>query len=851
MTAVRSAPTATIALFLVAGILDGPAPAETVTYITQTSNFNALLTERANNPPYAGSYDENASEMGNYANSGSFGNTPGAAAFRTFTTSGSDKAAAARPLQVGDQFTITAYTDANPSPGGRVGISFRDSMTYSSFFDSTDGATEARIQLDNTGGWKVYGADGGIDSNLGAAADRTLALTITSDNTFNASVGGVTIYNQYFAAEGGAIDSFSIYTFGDSNANSFWKNASLSDTGLVQLGYASTGTFIPGLITDGLAADSTSTVRSNAVAVGGDADSMVRLLENNTYTGTTTVNANATASVQHANGLGTTDAGTFVTNGGAVELFAAPGTPISFAAEPLTLNGLGVNGFFGVRGALRHKGGDTTWTGPITLGSNSRINADVSGSLTISASIAGGANVLFLGANDATMAIEGVIGGTGSTQDGTTTSLFKDGANTLTLEGSNTYSGDTRITAGTLTVASGGNLGDGSSDVFVSAGATLTINTSTSIASLQETGTENGGVVAIGPSAVLTINGADKGIAYQNSVSGDGGLTMAGSGTTTLGLYGTQSYTGTTTVTGGRISTGVSLASASVIVGGGTFETTGANILGDSTTVAISSGTYSLGGDDTIGTFSISGGSLSGAGTLTALSYTITGGTISANLGTGTYAISGTPTISGTIAATSMTVASGSVLDLASSGDYSTAISGDGGVSKTGSSTLTLSGNNSYAGPTSIDAGTLLFNGTNTGNGAVTVAPAAAIGGTGSIAGDLTLGTDSSFYFNASGGLTVGGTVSFTTPANFGVDDIIGLTSATPPGLYTLFDGNVTTTGLANLGSSNAYDLGNGTTAYFVPGSLKIQVVPEPGSMLITTAGLAATAGLIRRRSRR
>ena len=35
----------------------------TVNYTTQTGNFNSLLTERNNNPPYAGTYNNGATEL--------------------------------------------------------------------------------------------------------------------------------------------------------------------------------------------------------------------------------------------------------------------------------------------------------------------------------------------------------------------------------------------------------------------------------------------------------------------------------------------------------------------------------------------------------------------------------------------------------------------------------------------------------------------------------------------------------------------------------------------------------------------------------------------------------------------
>ena len=57
------------------------ASAQTVTYTTQTSNFNTLLTEKNNIPPYAGTYNNGATEMANYASGGS-SSAPGRAASR-------------------------------------------------------------------------------------------------------------------------------------------------------------------------------------------------------------------------------------------------------------------------------------------------------------------------------------------------------------------------------------------------------------------------------------------------------------------------------------------------------------------------------------------------------------------------------------------------------------------------------------------------------------------------------------------------------------------------------------------------------------------------------------------------
>ncbi|MBU6221852.1 MAG: autotransporter-associated beta strand repeat-containing protein [Planctomycetes bacterium] len=791
-----AAPGLLVGIVLVASCV---ASAQTVTYTTQTGNFNALLTEKNNLPPYAGTYNNGVTELANYANGGSFGNTPGAAAFQTFTTTGNGITGAVRPLQVGDAFTITAFTSANPSAGGYLGISFRDSTTSTTFFSATDNTTEARFQLDTTGGWKVYNSGTAVDSGLGSNADRTFTITVTSGSTFNASVGTNSYYNLGMAAGGGSIDSLAIYTYGDSNQNSFWKSASLTATGTVQLGYAAAGgvTFVPGLVSDGLLATSTSTTKANAVFVGGDAGSQVNLTQANTYTGPTTINANATGEAQNASALGTTDNGTVVSNNAALKLYSGSG--ISFSAEPLTLNGLGVSG---ANGALRSVGGTNTWNGPITLGSSSRINADTTGgagSLAIAGTVAGGSNVLFLGANGAAISVSGTISGGGATQDGTITSIFKDGASPLTLSAANTYTGDTRINAGTLVAASAGSLGNGS-DVFVSSGATLSVTASLSVASLREAGPSNGGTATIGAGSVLTISGSGFSV-FQNSIGGAGGLAITGSGTTNL--YGSQSYAGATTVAAGKLSSGVALATSAVTVSGGEFATTAANILGDGVVVSLSgSGLYTVGGNDTIG-------GLAG-----------TGGTVAVG---------------------------GNVLTVApsASGTFAGSLTGSGTLAKSGLGMLTLAGNAAaFTGTALAQSGTLAVTGTL--GGAVSVSGSGVLAGSGRIGGNLFLAAGAGLRFDPAAGLLTNGTASF---GGFGISNVLGLDQNTPDGGYTLISGSVNLANVTNVGPANAVSIGGTKTAYFEGLGLRLVVVPEPAAAVALVAGLAGLAayGLRRR----
>ena len=213
--------------------------------------------------------------------------------------------------------------------------------------------------------------------------------------------------------------------------------------------------------------------------------------------------------------------------------------------------------------------------GNITLGGTV---SSRNGSLTISGNVdmSGGVRTL---TNPVNNNISGIISNGG---------INKIGVGTLTLSGDNSYGEDTIVTEGTPQVT--GMLA-AATDVRVASGANFDLDNSFTIASLAEVGESDGGTVDIASGQTLTITGANKGTLFQNGISGGGSLVINASGDTNLSLYGTQSYTGSTTISDGTLPTSVNFSSSAIDVQeGGTFAVV------ESSTVTLADMTVRSGG---------------------------------------------------------------------------------------------------------------------------------------------------------------------------------------------------------------------------------------------------------------
>ena len=391
--------------------------------------------------------------------------------------------------------------------------------------------------------------------------------------------------------------------------------------------------------------------------------------------------------------------------------------------------------------------GNNTYTGATTISAGTLQvgNGGTSGSLGTGA-ISDNGTLAFNHSDALTVAT--TISGTGA--------FIQQGSGTLTLLGNNTYMGGTFINAGTLQVGNGGTAG-------------------------------NLGPIMISNNGTLVFNHADN-LTEAGAILGSGTLTQAGSGTLTLTGYGygggaTFINAGTLQVGDGGTSgslgggTGVVVNNTALVFNCANNLTQAGAISGGGTLTQAGSGTLTLTGNNTYtGATAISAGTLQVGNGGTAGSL-VAGGAISDN---GTLAFNHSDAV--TIATT---------------------ISGTGAFVQLGSGTLTLLGNNTYTGGTTISAGTLQV-----GNG-----------GTSGSLGAGAIIDNAALVFNRADNLTEAGVISGS-----------GSLTQTGSGTLTLL-GNNTYTGGATI-NAGTLQVGNGGTS----GSLGTNGVLNNGALVFNRA---------------
>ena len=544
------------------------------------------------------------------------------------------------------------------------------------------------------------------------------------------------------------------------------------------------------------------------------------LSANNTYTGQTNINAGI-ISITDNNSLGSADGATIVADGASLSI-----SNNITSAENITISGTGISS----NGAIRNTADDNTLTGLITLAADSEIQIDSGSSLTLNPTTGSAVTGTY------NLTIESV--GTSSINDPiaiSTGNIIKTGAGTLTLSGTNTFTGDLTISAGTVTVS--GTLHD---DVDVINSGTYDVDTTDTINSLSGSG-------AVELNTGITLTTGDEGSdEISGIISGAGNLTKVGAGTLTLSTNNT--FTGDLTISAGTVTVSGTLHDDVDVINSGTY-----NVNTTDTINSLSgSGRVALGFNQTLttgdaGNYEISGvisatGSLTkvGSGTLTLSNtntftgdLTISAGTVTVSgtlhddvdvINSGTYDVDTTDTINSLSGSGAVELNTGITLTTGDEGsdEISGIISGAGNLTKVGSGTLTLSNTNTYSGITIINNGTISISADN-GLGA---APGSVVANQLTINGG-TLNTSSTFSLATNRGITIG--------ANDATIDVDGSTTLSYAGAIT-GSGDLTKTGDGTLNLTGSTDFSGSTT--IGAGGLGLSDVLPSGTDLTVTGTL-------------
>ncbi len=523
--------------------------------------------------------------------------------------------------------------------------------------------------------------------------------------------------------------------------------AGLAGTGSVSLGSAN--------LTTTPSADTTfAGVISGTGGLTKSGSGTLTLAGTHTYTGPTTISA------------GTLQLGDGATIDSSTSSFANSGSLVFnhtgsfFLSAPVTGTGsltkLG-NGTLTFSSTHTYSGGTTVTAGTLQIG-----NAGTTGSLA--GDITNHGSLVF-NRSDA-LTFPGAISGSGA--------LTQLGAGTLTLSGNVTVSGTTTISAGTLQIGAGGTTGRLTGDIV------------------------NHATLAFNRSDALT---------YAGTVSGPGGLTQLGAGTLTLS--GPNTYTGPTTVSAGTLALGAAQAipagTVLTVSTGATFDVAGhapsVSNLSGAGSVSLGTGTLTT----TQSADTTFAGVLSGPGALT-------------KLGSGTLTLGGTHTYSGftTISAGTLQLGNGGTVgslagDVLNHGTLALnrsdsvtlsaivagSLSGSGGLAQLGHGTLTITGNQTYTGPTTISAGTLQLG----------------AGGTSGSLASASIANSGTLVLNRSDDVTLSAAVSGSGSLVKLGAGILTLTGAnTFTGLTTVSAGTLRAGAAATFSSASTLRLNNGAT---------------------------------------
>ncbi len=618
-------------------------------------------------------------------------------------------------------FTVGSIAVTVPRTVSIVTTGTTPGDTGSLVFDNTTAATSAKLDA-TTGASLTVGVDvsltTSLDVNSGVGNGGTVVLSGAvsgSGQSVTVSAGNVRLENANNSYDGGTHVNGGSLTASANGA--LGRGAVIVAGGTLNLGGAShvleSSLAVAGgaTVSDGTVSATAFDFQSGVVsaaltgsgAVSKTTSGTVVLSGANDFTGGTSIAA-GTVVVGNVSGLGT---GGVTLSGGSLELK----TDSSVSANAVTVSAdsaLIVNRATVGAAASHTLGNLTVDSGTLTI--------SVGGNVTGTAAVHGTADLTFDGVAlnapstfavqngsnvDTTVTFGGVVTGSGE--------LLKTGEGSLVLNGANSHSGGTDISAGKVVVGDVSGLGTGlvtlsggnlelKTDTTVNANAVTVSADSTMIVNIATPGsaashslgdlTVDSGTLAVSAGSNVTGTPAAHGtadLAFVNVALNAPSTFAVQNGTnvdTSVTLRGAVSGTGQLRKTG----TGTLVLNADNNYSGGTEISAGVVRVGASTTTALGSGDLSLTG----GTLDLAG-STQDAGTA---NVALNAGVLKSTVSTGTVTTGGNFT--STVAANNTMTVEDSVV-----------LSGTAGLLKNGAGTLALLGTNTYSGGTVLSEGVL------------------------------------------------------------------------------------------------------------------------------------------------
>jgi autotransporter-associated beta strand protein len=747
--------------------------------------------------------------------------TPGAGGSTIFTAAsnpGFNRSAGATVLFRGTSLgsasaanvsTLMFTTTPTLTGGGGASSTTTVSIIKGAFGDSSlsgTGSDMVTYNKGNTNGLRLLNGAGFSGEYATNLATTNSNVKLTADAAASTVTINSIILNNFSITNPGSAQTITLSTTGNILANSATSIAGANTT----LGISTSELDVLATANATISAV-IGTATTGSLALSGPGN--VTLSAANPYTGTTFVN-NATFTYGASN----------VISSGALTIV---GGTVNLNGNSDTVGSISINA-----GTIATAAGTLTGNGTFSTVANNNVASIITGNLGL------GANATFTinnGLMDNDALITAVISGAFT--------FAKAGAGVLELAGSNTYTGATTISAGTLRLGAAGDatntpLGTAGNGTTVASGFSLDLNgyslgtsealtisgtgisTRGALMNTSSNAVTYSGLITLGAAAsiyadygtmtlsntgsmtgtgfALTLRGAGNGsLATQINTSTAGSLVKNDLGTWTIS--GDGNYTGVTTITAGTLKLGAA--------GGATNNPFGT--VGGATTVA-SGAILDLNGftPGTAEPLTISGTGIANTGAFinssnNSISYsgaiTLGAAVRVANYGSGVFTLTGA--ISGNFALTTVTV--GGITQSSAS-----VWSGTGTLVKEGSGTLILTGQNTMTGAMTVSTGKLQLGasggatntplGTNAGG--VTVSAGAVLDmSTFSLGGASTYET-----LNISGsGISNAGALTFAASSNnnFGAVTVAANARVINSGSGTvIFGGTITIANTINLG---------------------------------------------------